>query len=55
MTEALAKSVDVRRLLGVLAAHPVLPPIEAVSSDTEALRSVPVPTVAWPTLVNVGR
>jgi DnaJ-domain-containing protein 1 len=40
MTEALAKAIDVRRLVGVLAAHPILPPIEAVSSDTEALRSV---------------
>src|SRR6185295_10400294 len=40
VTEALAKAIDVRRLVGVLAAHPILPPIEAVSSDTEALRSV---------------
>src|SRR5262249_50896411 len=39
MTEALARTIDVRRLLGVLAAHPILPPIEAVSTDTEALRS----------------
>jgi hypothetical protein len=40
MTEALAKAIDVRRLVGVLAAHPILPPMEAVSTDTEALRSV---------------
>src|SRR5262245_43627025 len=40
MTEALVRSVDVARLLRVLAAHPVLPPIDAVSSDTETLRSV---------------
>jgi hypothetical protein len=40
MSEALAKAIDVRRLVGVLAAHPILPPIEAVSTDTEALRSV---------------